>query len=109
MPEANGVYLAAPTIYNSNFQLASQVAFSFENKYDKQLDYNGANSIDLIRMLYGLLDKEEIARKNVKDVLNSGFSYSGLFGVVDVLPREHDISFQLFPAKIVDGELEFRR
>jgi len=107
MPEADGTYLVAPITYDNNFQLASQIAFSYELKYDKQLDYNAANGYDIIRILQGLLDEEEISRKNVKNVLNSGFIYSGLFGTVEINPKNHDMGFQLFPAKIVNGGLEF--
>ncbi len=109
MPEADGVYLAAPIIYNTNFQLGNHIALSYETKYDKQFDYNAANGVDIIRILHGLLDEEEISRDNVKDILNSGFTYSGLFGTVIVPPNEHDMQFQLYPAKIVNGEIEFEK
>jgi len=107
MPEADGVYLIAPIIYDTSFQLASQISYSYESRYDKQLDYNAANSYDIIRILHGLLDEEDISRDGVKDVLNSGFIYSGIFGTVQVPPGDHDMIFQLFPAKIVKGELQF--
>jgi len=54
-----------------------------------------------------LLLSEEISRENVKVLLNSGFTYSGIFGTVEVNPENHDMTFQLFPAKIVDGGLKF--
>ena len=107
LPEAEGVYLAAPIIYNSNSLFATQVAYSYELKYDKQFDYNAANSYDMLRILQGILDEEVISRDTVKDKLNSGFVYSGLFGTVKVFPKNHDMSFQLFPAKINNGELKF--
>ena len=107
MPESQGVYLAAPTIYDTNFQLSSKVSFAYHQKYDKQLDYNSANSYDVIRLLQGLLDEEEISRENLKKLLNSGYTYSGLFGHVKVEPKNHDMTFQLFPAKISKGVLEF--
>jgi len=107
MPESQGVYLAAPAIYDTNFQIANKVSFEYHQKFDKQLDYNSANSYDVIRILHGLLDEEEISRENLKNLLNSGYSYSGLFGIVKVEPKNHDMGFQLFPAKIVNGGLEF--
>jgi len=109
MPESDGVYLGVPVIYNSNFQLASQIGLAYEEKYDKGLDHNAANGYDIIRILNGLLDEEEISRESVKDELNSGFTYSGIFGTVKVLPKNHDIPFQLYPAKIVNGEIEFEK
>ncbi len=109
MPEANGVYLATPAIYDSNFLFASKVSEKFESKYNKQFDHWAGNGYDFIRILDGLLENEELSRENVKNILDGGFSYSGVFGSVDVLPGEHDMSFPLFPSKVVDGKLEFRR
>jgi len=109
MPEANGMYLATPVIYDSDFLFASQVAEIFEPRYNKQFDHWAANGYDLIRILGGLLQNEELTRDNVKRILDRGFSYSGVFGSVDALPGEHDIAFPLLPAQVVDGKLVFRR
>jgi len=109
MPEAHGVYMAAPVIYDSSFLFSRTVSDNFESRYNKQFDYNAANGYDLIRILGGLLENEELSRDNVKRILDEGFIYSGVFGSVDVLPGEHDISFLLFPSQVVNGELVFRR
>jgi len=109
MPEANGMYLATPAIYDSKFLFASKVSENFEARYNKQFDHWAANGYDFIRILDGLLENEELTRENVKNILDQGFSYSGVFGSVDILPGEHDMGFQLFPSQIVNGELEFRR
>ena len=109
MPESEGVYLAAPAIYDINLQLSSKISFDYQQKYGKQLDYNSANSYDVIRILTGLLDGNEISRVNLKKMLDSGFSYSGLFSHVKVEPKNHDMSFQLFSAKISEGVLDFEK
>jgi len=109
MPEANGVYVAAPKTYDTKFLFASTVSENFESRYNKQFDHFAANGYDVIRILGGLLENEELTRDNVKRILDRGFSHSGVFGSVDVLPGEHDISFPLFPSQIVDGKLVFRR
>jgi branched-chain amino acid transport system substrate-binding protein len=109
MPEANGVYLTAPIIYDSNFIFARTVSENYESRYNKQFDFNAANGYDFIRILGGLLQNEELSRDNVKRILDAGFIYSGVFGSIDVLPGEHDFAFGLYPSKVVDGKLEFRR
>jgi len=109
MPEADGVYLAAPIMYDSNFLFARTVSENFEPRYNKQFDHNAANGYDIIRILGGLLENEELTRANVKGILDKGFSYSGVFGSVDALPGEHDIAYPLHPAQVVDGKLVFRR
>lgn len=107
LPEASNISVAAPRFYDTNFLLAKEVGFTFQEKFGRNFDANGANSYDTIRMLNALLDEKEISRKNLKDVLNSGFTYSGLFGKVQVPHNNHDISYKLFPSKIVDGKLDF--
>jgi len=109
LPEADGVYVIAPIIYDPNFLFASQVADNFESRYNKQFDNFAANGYDIIRILGGLLQDEELSRDNVKRILDRGFSYSGVYGSVDALPGEHDIAFPLFRTQIVDGKLVFRR
>jgi|FLOH01.1.fsa_nt_gi branched-chain amino acid transport system substrate-binding protein len=109
MPESEGVYLGAPIIYNSDFQLASQIGILYETEYGKELDHNAANGYDIIRILNGLLNEKETSRELLKDELNAGFTYSGIFGTIQVTPKNHDIQFQLFPAKIINGEIQFER
>jgi branched-chain amino acid transport system substrate-binding protein len=109
MPEAHGVYVVAPIIYDSNFLFASKVSENYESRYNKEFGLTAANGYDVVRILDGLLEDEELSRDNVKRILDEGFSYSGVFGSVDALPGEHDIAFPLFPSQIVNGELEFRR
>jgi len=109
MPEANGIYMTAPIIYDSNFIFARTVSENFESRYNKQFDFNAGHGYDFIKILGGLLQNEELTRENVKRILDDGFSYSGVFGSIDVLPGEHDIAFPLYPSKVVDGKLEFRK
>ena len=109
MPEADGVYVVAPIIYDSSFLFARTVSDNFESRYNKEFGLTAANGYDVIRILDGLLENEELSRENVKNILDQGFSYSGVFGSIDALPGEHDIAFPLFPSQIVNGELEFRR
>jgi branched-chain amino acid transport system substrate-binding protein len=109
LPEAHGVYTPAPIIYDSSFIFARTVSDNFESRYNKEFGLTAANGYDIIRILDGLLEDEELSRDNVKHILDEGFSYSGVFGSIDVLPGEHDIAFPLLPAQIVNGDLEFRR
>jgi len=109
MDEADGMYLATPAIYDSNFLFVTKVADNFQTQYDKRFDHNAGNGYDFIRILDGLLEDEELSRDRIKNILDQGFSYSGVFGSVDILPNEHDMAFPLFPSQLVNGEPEFRR
>jgi len=109
VPEVDGAYVVAPIIYDPGFLFARTVSDNFESRYNKEFGLTAANGYDIIRILGGLLQDEELSRDNVKRILDRGFSYSGVFGSVDVLPGEHDMSFPLFPSQVVDGKLVFRR
>jgi len=109
MPEANGVYVAAPSIYNPSFIFARELREKYEAKYNKPFTQYAANGYDFVKLLAGLLEDKEISRKSVKSVLEEGFIYSGVFGSIDVKAGEHDILFPLHPAQIVDGEVKYLR
>ncbi len=101
--------MAAPVIYDSSFLFARTVSEDFESRYNKPFDHFAANAYDTVRLVGGLLQNEELTRDNVKRILDRGFSYSGVFGSIDVLPGEHDIAFPFLPAQIIDGKVVFRR
>ncbi len=107
MPEANGVYVAAPVIFNPNFLFAKELKEKYEAKHNKPFTQYAANGYDFVKLLAGLLEDKEISRKSVKSVLEEGFMYSGVFGSIDVKAGEHDIIFPLHPAQIVDGTLKY--
>ena len=108
-PGLDGVYLAAPIIYNPAFLFAKEVKRKYEARYRKTFNHQAANGYDFIRLLAGLLEDQEISRKNVKNLLEQGFIYPGVFGDIDVKPGEHDIAFPLFPAKIVENGIKYLR
>lgn len=108
-PEANGVYLAAPIIYNKNFVLANETRKNYETKYGLTFDHMAANGYDLIKIIAGLLDEEELSRASLKDLLEQGFSSPGILGLVNAEPGEHDIGFLLRPAQVKDGKIKYKR
>lgn len=109
MPEANGAYVVAPIIYNPNYLFAKELKEKYEAEYDKPFTQFAANAYDFVKLLAGLLEDKEVSRKGVKGLLEEGFIYPGVFGDLDVKPGEHDITFPLHPAQIVDGKLKYLR
>jgi len=109
MPEAQGVYVAAPIIYDPNFPFAKEIEEKYVNRYDKPFNHGAAVGYDSIRLLAGLLEDKELSRRSVKNLLEEGLIYSGIFGSIDVKPGEHDITFPLHPARIADGEVKYLR
>ena len=109
MPEANGAYVAAPIVYNPNYLFAKEAKEKYEAKYNKPFTQFAANGYDLLKLMSGLLMNKEISRESIKNLLEWGFMYHGVFGELDVKPGEHDITFPLHPAQIVDGKLKYLR
>jgi len=108
LPVAQGVYFTAPIIYNPNFPFAQEIDKKYVKKYNKRFSHSAAGAYDLIKIITGLWGNEEISRERVKSLLDEGFTYSGVFGIVNVRPGEHDISFPLYPAQIINGEVKYR-
>lgn len=107
IPEMQGVYGSAPAIHNPGFIFAQEVAEEYETRFGKKLDFAGAVGHHVASIFVGLLQDEELSRENLKRILDQGFTYSGVFGTVDVLKGGHDLSFPLYPTQIVDGKIEY--
>jgi len=106
--EADGIYIAAPIIYNPNYLYAKDVGEKFEARYKRALDWYAAVGYDIIKLLAGLLEDRQISRQGVREMLEGGFEYSGVFGHLRVRPGEHDLTFPLFPAQVVNGAIKYR-
>ena len=107
MPEAEGVYISAPRIYDQNYLFAKDAKEKYEARYGKSFNMFAATGYDFIIFISGLLQDKEISRESIRLFLEEGFIYPGVFGVLDVKPGEHEIRFPLNPARIVNGELEY--
>jgi len=106
-PPGEAVYLGAPAIYKPNFVFAREVAERYRARYAEPFNINAGFGYGAIHLMSDLLEGEELTRSNVKSVLDQGFSYGGVFGNAELLAGSHDISFPLFPARILDGKLEY--
>jgi len=80
----DGVYVAAPIVYNQNFLLAKEAKDKYEDHYDKPFTHQAANGYDFVKLLTGLLEDQEISRDNIKTLLEAGFVHPGVFGNIDV-------------------------
>ncbi len=107
MPEANGAYVAAPVIYNQHYPFAREIKEKYQATYNKSFSQFAANGYDSIKLIAGLMKGREISRENLRAVLEEGFMYPGVLGFIDVKPGEHEISFPLHPAQIVNGKLKY--
>lgn len=107
-PEADGVYIAAPITYNRNYIFAKEAEKRYMKRYKKAFNHFAANGYDFIKILAGLLEDKEISRGSIKNLLEEGFIYSGVFGDVVLKKGKREINFPLFPARISGGEIKYR-
>jgi len=105
MSEINGVYVAAPIIYNPNYIFARNAKEKYETTYREPFTHQAANGYDFMKIMIGLLDGQEASRENIRALLENEFSYPGIFGYIEKKAGQHDIRFPLYPSRIVDGEV----
>lgn len=106
-PEANGIYVVAPMIYDSNYIFSREAKKQYEARYNKLFTVFAANSYDFFMFIAGLLKDKTFSRESVRVALEQGFIYPSVFGVIDVKQGDHNIPFPMYPALIVHGELRY--
>ena len=107
-PEMQGVYVVAPLIYNQRYLFAREAGEKYVERFQRPFDQWSASGYDFIKLVSGLLEDRPISRTGVRDVLQAGFDYSGVFGPVHLKPGDHVITFPIYPAQIVDKTLKYR-
>ena len=107
-PSAQGTYHLASIIYNPDYLFAREFASSYESRFDKRIFESAAISYDIMHIFADLMEGEELTRENLRQVLDQGFSYSGVFGEVNASPGTRDITFGMHVTQIVDGKVEYR-
>lgn len=108
MPEMDGVYLAAPRIYSSDYPYGERVKARYEETFDGAVfDHYAATGYDFIEIMANLLQGQELTRDSVRLLLEQGFSYGGILGTIHVEPGNHDISFPLTEGQIKNKEIRY--
>ncbi len=107
-PEMQGIYEAAPIIYNPAYLFAHEAANLYSARYQKTFNHWVAAGYDFIKLVAGLLEEAKLTREGVRDVMTAGFQYSGVFGQVRLRPGDHDIAIPMYPAQVLNGTLKFR-
>lgn len=107
MPEAEGLYVSAPPIYNPNYLPGRTVIEEFVEEYGHNMTHYAASGYDVMNLIYGLMMNKDLTRQEVRDQLHGGFSFPSILGPLKVAPGSHDIQYELFPAQVVEGALWF--
>ena len=108
IPEATGVYVPAPAIYNPNFIFAREVKEKYEARYQRPFTHYAAKGYDFLMMLAQLLEGRPVSRESIRDALEGGFVYSGVFGILSPKRGSHELGHSLSPAQIkAHGELKY--
>jgi branched-chain amino acid transport system substrate-binding protein len=107
--EIQGAYVPAPLIYKKDFIFAKEAGDKFSNKYGRPFNHYSANGYDFLIMFSNIMSGKDISRASVKNALKRGFIYTGVYGEIRLKSGERDMSFDYYPARIVDGEIEFMK
>ena len=105
--DLSGVFAAAPLLYNDAFVFAQKVSDRYEERYEQPLNHYAATGYDIIKIVAGILNGEDLTRDGVIRVLERGFIYPGVFGEIRLAQGENNIFFPLHAARIKDGDLDY--
>jgi branched-chain amino acid transport system substrate-binding protein len=101
------VYAGAPLIYNDSFVFAERVSERYRDRYDRFLSHYAATGYDILKIIAGMLEGEELTRQRVIEILERGFTYPGVFGEIRLPEGQNTMYFPLYPARIEEGELRY--
>jgi branched-chain amino acid transport system substrate-binding protein len=105
MPEAEGMYVSAPAVYNPNYIPAQSLVREFEERYGHSMTHFAVSGYDAVNLIYGLMLDKDLTRDVMREQLHGGFSYPSVLGPVVVSPGSHDIQYDLLRARVVEGQL----
>ena len=105
MPEAEGIYVAAPAMYNENYLPVQWLSEEFETRYGRPITHYATCGYDVVNLFCGLMRGLELTRENVHETVERGFIFSGTTAPLQVEPGSHDIGFDLLSARVSEGRL----
>ena len=106
-PEAQGCFVSAPIMYNPTASIDTAFLAEFEARYGRPLTHQGAIGSDVMKLIWGLLSDSEVSRESLRDLLNAGYVYSGILGIVTADQGEHNADVSVYSAMIDGGELRY--
>ena len=107
LPEAQGVLVSAPLMYNPSAPVDRTFMAEFEERYGMPMTHQGAVGSDVLRLIWGLLSDSDVSKDDLRTLLNGGFVNSGMLGVVSSVAGGHNADIPAFGAVIEGGELQY--
>lgn len=104
-PEAIGMYVSAPAIYNPNYLPGESLRNEFYEAYGHNMTHYAASGYDVIYLIYGLMKDKDLTREELRAQLHGGFSFPSVLGPIRVLAGTHDIQYDLLQAQVAEGGL----
>lgn len=108
-PIFDGIYVAAPLVYNPASPYLGNVGTRFEETYGLPLSQYSAIGYDIITLLTQIIGKNGASPDAIKNTFEAGFVFPGLFGDVVNAQGSHHMTYQLIPAKIKNQKLKYQR
>jgi len=106
LPDAQGCFVSAPTMYRIDTP-HNEFLTEFEERFGRPLTHQGVVGSETLRLIWGLLSGREVSRENLRNLLDGGFVYSGILGVVTLNPGSHNVDIPTYKAVIEGGALRY--
>lgn len=107
LPEAEGAFVVTTPIYNENFLFARDARTLFAAAGDISFNFANTVSYDLMNIAIAAIERSGLHRPAVKSLFDGGFSYSGIFGTINLPAGEHRIALPLYRGRVVDSALRY--
>ena len=104
----DGIYTTVPIVYSQSYPFARDFEEAYLAEYGEEPSHFSPCAYDFAKLVADLMKEREVSRMNLKNELNKGFQYSGVFGDIKLLAGDRDISIPLYAAQIRDGEVVYR-
>jgi ABC-type branched-subunit amino acid transport system substrate-binding protein len=107
LPDAQGTLVSAPMMYRPGAAVDTEFMVEYEERFDLPLTHQGAIGSDVLMLIWGLLSDSEVSRERLRNLLDSGFVFSGILGVTILEQGTHNFDVAVYPALIEGGGLRY--
>lgn len=104
---SDNIYVAAPIIYKENYRFSKQIKEAYEKRYKKKFNHYAATGYEFLKLIASVLEDIPVTREALQKELEKGFVYPGILGDIIIESGESVLAFPLYPAKVMDGKLEY--
>jgi|GEM_PF-2738029 branched-chain amino acid transport system substrate-binding protein len=100
----DNAFATVARFYDPSFAPAQEFIKKYESEYNKTATHRTGYGYDVAMMIANSNNPD---RQGIVSYLNSLNSHKGVLGSLQITPESHEMTYQLFPARIEQGELTY--